>query len=68
MITTKHGGVINISIYIFVCVKACNDFACTSLEKSKSSIALYAAKSLAATSTSLAKNGVLKACSVATAI
>src|SRR5919112_6895344 len=52
--------------YIFVCDEICNDFACTSLEKSKSSIALYAEKSLAVTSTSLAKNGVLKACSAAT--
>ncbi len=55
-------------IYIFVCVKACTDFACTSLEKSKSFIALYAEKNLAVTSTSLAKNGVSKACSAATAI
>ena len=59
---------VNISIYIFVSVKACNYFACTSSEKSKSFIALYVVKSLAVTSTSQAKNGVLKACCAAAAI
>jgi hypothetical protein len=54
--------------YIFVRVKISNNFTCTSLEKNKSSVALYAAKNLAATSISQAKNGVLRVCYVAYAI
>lgn len=45
-----------------------NNFTCTSLEKNKSLIALYAAKSLGVISTSQAKNGVLRACSAAYAM
>src|SRR5829696_2767379 len=58
----------NRRIYIFVCAKVSNNFTCTSLEKNKSSIALYAAKSLGVTSTNQAKNGVLRACSADSAI
>ena len=43
-------------------------FTCTSLEKDKSFIALYVVKSLGVTSTDPVKNGVLKACSAASAI
>ena len=55
-------------IYIFVCAEISNNFTCTSLEKGKSLIALYAAKSLGVTSTNQAKNGVLRACSADSAI
>jgi hypothetical protein len=55
-------------IYIFVCAEVSNNFTCISLEKNKSLIALYAAKSLGVTSTSQVKNGVLRACSAASAI
>ena len=58
----------NRRIYIFVCAKISNNFTCTYLEKNKSLIALYAAKSLGVTGTSQAKNGVLKACSADSAI
>jgi hypothetical protein len=55
-------------IYIFVCAEVSNNFTCISLEKNKSLIALYAVKSLGVTSTSQVKNGVLRACSAASAI
>lgn len=54
--------------YIFVRDEICINFTCTSLEKDKSFIALYAVKSLDVTSTSQTKNGVLRACSAASAI
>ena len=58
----------NRRIYIFVCADTCINFTCTYLEKDKSLIAQYAAKSLGVTSTSQAKNGVLRVCSAASAI
>jgi hypothetical protein len=58
----------NRSKYIFVCAEISINFTCTSLEKDKSFIVLCAVKSLGVTSTSQAKNGVLRACSAVSAI
>ena len=53
---------------VFVCVEVHNSFTCISLENDKSSNAPLVAKSLAAISTSQAKNGVSMACCVASAM
>jgi hypothetical protein len=54
--------------YVFVCAEVHNNFTCISLENDRPPIAPYAVNSLAAISTSQAKNGVSMACCVASAM
>ena len=54
--------------YVFVCVEVHNNFTCISLENDRPSNAPHVARSLAAISTSQAKNGVSMECSVVSAM